>query len=67
MNSITMLGFVVGVFIGYFGSLVVKSRTVREIGIQVSEVKVPKSHPISIQSSPKRFIPELKNFWGSDP
>jgi len=61
-----MIGFVVGVFIGYFGSLMVRSRQVREVGVQASEMIVPKTPPILIQNSTKRFVPELKNFWGPD-
>lgn len=61
-----MFGLIIGMFVGYFGSLVMRSRKFKETGVQTCEVPLINTVPILIPNSKKIFIPELKNFWGPD-
>jgi hypothetical protein len=59
-----MYEFCIGLFLGYMGSLIVRDRSVRSVGVQVSEVWTPPTIPIQIK---RKFVPgQLKNFWGKD-
>lgn len=64
-----MYEFIIGLGIGIFGSMVARSRGVREMGTQVDDVwgSRPSSPPVNVPVKRKSFVPgELVNFWGKD-